>query len=95
MRKMQTSKMILLADFIIAILLTVAVTVGAYLEMDMSQVAAIAVGWDGQLAVASGFYYWKAKNENRSKYAMKLVKELASEYGIENVVGLAEIILKD
>ena len=61
----------------------------------MSQVAAIAVGWDGQLAVATGFYYWKAKNENRSKYAMRLVKELASEYGIENVVNLAQTILKD
>ena len=92
---MQTSKVILLADFIIAILLAIAVTVGAYLEKDMSQVAAIAVGWDGQLAVATGFYYWKAKNENRSKYAMKLVKQLASEYGIENVVNLAQTILKD
>ena len=92
---MKTSKVILLVDFLIAILLTIAVTIGAYLERDMSQVAAIAVGWDGQLAVAVGFYYWKAKNENRSKYAMRLVKQLASEHGIENVINLAEIILKD
>ena len=92
---MQTSKVILLADFIVAILLAVAVTTGAYLGRDMSQVAAIAVGWDGQLAVATGFYYWKAKNENRSKYAMKLVKQLASEYGIENVISLAQTVLKD
>lgn len=92
---MQTSKLILLADFTVAILLTIAVTTGAYLERDMSQVAAVAVGWDGQLAVATGFYYWKAKNENRSKYAMKLVKQLAKEYGIENVVNLAQTILKD
>ena len=92
---MKTSKVILLADFIIAILLAIAVTYGAYQGIDMSQVAAIAVGWDGQLAVATGFYYWKAKNENRSKYAMKLVKQLASEYGIENVVNLAQTVLKD
>ena len=92
---MQTSKAILLADFIIAILLAIAVTIGSCLEKDMTQVAAIAVGWDGQLAVATGFYYWKAKNENRSKYAMRLVKQLASEYGIENVVNLAQTILKD
>lgn len=92
---MTTSKLILLVDFTIAILLTIAVTTGAYLERDMSQVAAVAVGWDGQLAVATGFYYWKAKNENRSKYAMKLVKSLAKEHGMENVVNLAQTILKD
>ena len=94
-RKTPTSKLILLADFIVAILLAIAVTVGAYLERDMSQVAAIAVGWDAQLAVSVGFYYWKAKNENRSIHAMKLVKDLASEHGIENVINLANIILKD
>lgn len=78
-----------------AILLTVAVAVGAFLEKDMSQLAAVTVGWDGQLATAIGFYYWKAKNENRSRYAMTLVKDLAEQYGIENVVSLAEVILKD
>lgn len=92
---MQTSKLILLADFTVAILLTIAVTLGAYLGRDMSQVAAVAACWDGQLAVAIGFYYWKAKNENRSKHAMRLVRDLAGKYGIEHAVSLAEIILKD
>lgn len=93
--KIQTSKLILLVDYIVAILLTVAVVVGAYLEHDMYQVSTVAVGWDAQLAVATGFYYWKAKNENRSKHAMILVKDLAEAYGIENVVNLAQTILKD
>lgn len=93
--KISTSKAILLADFVIAILLAVAVTLGAFLGREMSQVAAIAVGWDAQLSVAVGFYYWKAKNENRSKHAMNLVRRLAREYGIENVISLAEIILKE
>ena len=92
---MQTSKTILLVDFALAILLTAAVVVGMFLEKDASHTTAVAACWDGQLAVATGFYYWKAKNENRSKYAMRLVKELANEYGIENVVSLAEMILKD
>ena len=92
---MTTSKLILLVDFTVAFLLTIAVTIGAYLERDMSQVAAVAVGWDSQLAVAIGFYYWKAKNENRSKHAMELVKSLAEEHGMDNVVNLAQIILKD
>lgn len=93
--KSTTSKLILVVDFLIAILLAIVVTIGAFQQKDMSQVAAIAVGWDGQLAVAIGFYYWKAKNENRSKYAMRLVKQMANEYGIENVIQLAQTVLKD
>lgn len=95
MKKITASKVILIANFTIAILLSIAVVVGTCLQIDMSPVTAICVGWDGQLAVSVGFYYWKAKNENRSKYAMKLVKDLAKEYGIENVICLAEVILKD
>lgn len=92
---MQTSKLILLIDFLIAIFLSLAVIVGAFLQVEVSPITAIAVGWDAQLAVATGFYYWKSKNENRSKHAMKLVRQLANEYGIENVIDLANVILKD
>ena len=45
--------------------------------------------------VAAGFYYWKSKNENRSKHAMKLVKSLATEYGIDAVTNLASVILQE
>ena len=92
---MYTSKLILAVDISIAILLGAAVVCGSFIGRDMSQVTAIALGWDGQLAVAIGFYYWKAKNENRSKHAMTLVRDLAGKYGIEHAVSLAEIILKD
>lgn len=93
--KIQTSKLILLVDFIVAILLTIVVIIGAFLDKDMSQVTVIAGFWDAQMTAAVGFYYWKSKNENRSKYAMKLVRDLAETYGIENVARLAEVILKD
>lgn len=92
---MSTSKKILLADFIVAFLLLIAAIIGGVLSWDTSSIAAISVGWDAQLATAVGFYYWKAKNENRSKYAMELVEKLAEKYGIENVVNLAEVVLKD
>ena len=93
--KTQTSKLILIVDFLVAFLLAIAVIIGAYLDKDMSQVAAVAIGWDAQLAAAVAFYYWKAKNENRSRHAMKLVEKLAEQYGIENVIQLAQTILKD
>lgn len=91
----QTSKLILLVDFSVAILLAIVVVLGSYHGSDMTPVATIAACWDAQLAAAVGFYYWKAKNENRSKHAMRLVEKLAKEYGIENVVALAATILKD
>lgn len=92
---MTTSKKILLADFIVAFLLLLAVIIGGVFSWDTSSMAAICVGWDAQLATAVGFYYWKAKNENRSKYAMALVEKLAEKHGIENVINLANVILKD
>ncbi len=93
--RIQTSKLILAVDFIVAILLTAAVVLGAWLGRDVYQVTAVAACWDAQMTAAVGFYYWKAKNENRSKHAMALVQDLAKEYGIENVISLANTVLKD
>lgn len=93
--KVNTSKFILVVNLLVAILLTAVVIVGTFLNRDMSQVTAVVVCWDGQLAITTGFYYWKAKNENRSKHAMGLVKELAEKHGIENVIELTEVVLKD
>ena len=44
---------------------------------------------------AGGFYYWKAKNENRAKYAQKFMDEWAEKYGPESVAQIMEIVLKD
>ena len=93
--KIQTSKLILAVDFIVAIILSGIVVHGAYLEKDMSHVVSIAGFWDAQLTVAIGFYYWKSKNENRSIHTMRFVSSLADKYGIEQVVNLANTILKD
>lgn len=45
--------------------------------------------------VAAGFYYWKSKNENRSKYTQKFVRQMAEKYGIDAALRAAEIVLKD
>lgn len=90
-----TSKIILFVDFLVALALTTLVVVGSYLSKDVSEITPIALGWDAQLAVAVGFYFWKAKNENRAKGVHKLIKDLAEQYGIENVARIAEIIFKE
>ncbi len=40
------------------------------------ELATIAVAWTAQLAISTGFYYWKAKNENRIKIPMEIIKSL-------------------
>ena len=90
-----TSKIVLFVDFLVALTLTALVVVGAYQGKDMSQITTIALAWDGQLAVVVGFYFWKAKNENRSKGVQKLVRDMAEQYGIEGVARIAEIIFKE
>ena len=41
------------------------------------------------------FYLWKAKNENRAKYAQKYMDKWAEKYGPEAAARIAEIVLKD
>lgn len=94
--KIQTSKLVLWIDIMIAVILTAFVVFGVFMtERDMDPITVVAGLWDAQLAAVIGFYFWKSKNENRSKHAMALVEKLADKYGIENVVTLAEVVLKD
>ena len=96
LRQMETSKKILAGSWAAAITLTVIVVVGSFIPgVDMSQVTILAGSAWAELTAAHGFYYWKAKNENRAKGAQKLVKQLAAEYGIDVAARFAEIIFKD
>ena len=45
--------------------------------------------------VVGALYLWKAKNENRAKYAQKFVKQFANTYGIDAAIRIAEVVLKD
>ena len=48
-----------------------------------------------ETTASSGFYLWKAKNENRAKYAQKYMDKWADKYGPEAAARIAEIVLKD
>lgn len=92
---MSTSKLILMTSWIVALALTVIVIIGAFMCVDMAYVATIAgLAW-GELTAAHSFYFWKAKNENRSKYAMRLLKEFVDEHGMDSVAALASVILQE
>ena len=92
---METSKKALWLSWIAAIALTVIVIVGPRYEIEVDNVTTLAcLAW-GEVTAVHGFYMWKSKNENRSKHAMNLVRELADKYGIENVTGIIDSVLKD
>lgn len=92
---MQTSKKILGASWAATIILTAIAVIATFADKDSTNLTTLAgMAW-AELTAAHGFYYWKAKNENRAKGSQRLVKGLAEKYGIEAATNFAEIIFKD
>lgn len=94
-KRRETSKLILWCSWAAALTLTGLVAVCTFLMLDTSGLVALAgLAW-GELTVAHGFYFWKAKNENRAKGSCQLVRHLAEKYGIDAAARFAELIFKD
>lgn len=79
----------------ISLFLILVVVIGTLLSIDVNAIAVLA----GTSLVVDGtwggFYLWKAKNENRAKYAQRFVMKFADKYGIDAAIRLAEVVLKD
>lgn len=67
--RLEFSKLLLIIDYIFMICLVL-------LSLLNTDVTAIAVAWTAQVAISSGFYYWKAKNENRIKIPVDILRSL-------------------
>ena len=95
MSKMEFSKKMLLLHIAISVALCTYVVWGAHRGLDVTAVAVLAgtsLVTDGTWG---GFYLWKAKNENRDKYAQRFLKQFADKYGADIAIRAAEIVLKD
>ena len=66
-KKMEFSKKILIVVSIATVLIVIASFVLMWRMMDLSPLSYIITGIFAELASATGFYYWKAKNENMIK----------------------------
>ena len=85
---MEFSKKWLLGSGIASAILVVSCAFGLPLvEITLAVIA--------EARASSGFYLWKAKNENRSKYAIKYIKSLPETYTAEEKARFLEIVLKD
>ena len=81
---MEFSKKWLLGSGIVSAILVVLCAFGLPLvEITLAVIA--------ETTASSGFYLWKAKNENRSKY----IKSLPESYTAEEKARFLEIVLKD
>lgn len=68
---MEFSKKLLIVDYLVFLTL-----IGLAIAFPGCGLDMIAVAWAAQLAISSGFYYWKAKTENRIKIPMRMIKNL-------------------
>ena len=92
---MEYSKKIVAYSWAAVIILTGAIFYGSYHGFNVTEISVISgLAW-GELTAAHAFYFWKAKNENRSKHAMQLVKDFADKYGIDSVVEIANVVLRE
>ncbi len=85
MKKIETSKLILIVSYIVAITLTVIVIYGTFAGVDMSNVTQITVVAWGEVAASNVFYYQKAAKENVIKIAKALPKEMREQFDINQM----------
>lgn len=92
---MEFSKKLLFFSWAITLLLTVDTILMSLQSLPLDAMIVITpLAW-AETGVATGYYYWKSKNENRAKYAQKFLKEMAREWGADTAIRMAEIVLKD
>lgn len=95
---MKHLKKISFSKVLMAILLLInAIVIGftifmVYRLSDTSPLLYLIPSVAAELSAATAFYYWKAKAENKAKYAQRYIAELAQAYGIEHVERICEII---
>lgn len=85
---MEFSKKWLICSALVSLALIIACAAGA----DLTEITLAVLA---ETTASSGFYLWKAKNENRAKYAQRFIAEIAEKYGIESAALIAETVLKD
>lgn len=92
---MEFSKKLMFFSWSVTLVLT---TLAIWFSVKMISVEAMNIIMGLSWAVtdtATGFYFWKAKNENRAKYAHKFLKDFTKEWDSETAIRMAEIVLKD
>ena len=92
---MEFSKKLVVFIWMVVLVLCAIVILCTFSQIDASGIESMAALAFAAADVISGFYLWKAKNENRLKLTKSMVTQWANDYGIDAVVSLTEIVLKE
>lgn len=92
---MEFSKKLLYFSWGITISLTVLLIWFSLKSFPIDAITTIAPFSWAETGTATAFYYWKAKNENRAKYAQKFLQEFSKDWDSETAIRMAEVVLKD
>ena len=82
---LEFSKKLIIVDYVIFAILIVCAAI--FRDVDFTS---IIVAWIAQLGISSGAYYWKAKNDNRTKVPVKVIESLPEE--IREQLDMTQII---
>lgn len=92
---MEFSKKLLCFSWVITIFLTTLIVIFSIKQLPLDGLIVVTpLSW-AETGTATAFYYWKSKNNNRSKYGQMFLREFAEKWGSEVAVRMAEIVLKD
>lgn len=83
--KKEFSKRILILDYIVLAVLVVLTLL--FSEVDLT---AITIAWIGQLGISTGFYFWKARMENKVKVPIAIIESLPDE--LKSELDLTQVI---
>ena len=83
LKRIETSKLILLVSYIVTVTLTVIVVIGAFTDNDMNYVVQIAIASYAEVSASNIFYFKKSTRENIFK---NLPKEYRDQVDINNLL---------
>ena len=95
-KNMEFCKKILVADYAILVLMIVFFFIFTMKGHDTSNCAVVVGAWVAQIAISSGFYFWKAKAENLVKLPLYMLDNLSEDMKekadpnqiIETIIGM-------
>jgi len=93
--RMETSKKILFGSWVVFLTILGLCVFFKLRGEDTTDFVTLAGYSAAEITGAHGFYYWKAKNENRAKGLQTMVQNMAEKYDIETAARFAEIVFKD
>jgi len=83
--KVEFSKKLLIMDYLILIVLFICAIMVIVIDF-----TTIFVAWIAQIGISSAAYYWKAKNENRTKVPLNVIESLPQE--MQDKIDLTTVI---